>query len=75
MRPATFQTPTSLEGSSLREFAEDTRAPRTRGKMRIAPRPAEGIPPGMCKRCGFPGPHADADECIGALRDRLAERR
>lgn len=25
-----------------------------------------------CPRCGLPGPHSDALECIDALRDRMA---
>lgn len=30
------------------------------------------IPPAMCTRCGFTGPHASPRECIEALRDRVA---
>jgi hypothetical protein len=26
----------------------------------------------VCLRCGFPGPHASALDCIAALRDKLA---
>ena len=29
--------------------------------------------PALCARCGLPGPHSDALECIDALRDRLAD--
>jgi hypothetical protein len=37
-----------------------------------APRDSDAIPDRMCLRCGFPGPHVDAEDCIDALRDRLA---
>jgi len=33
---------------------------------------ADAIPSAMCRRCGFPGPHATAAACITALRDRIA---
>lgn len=36
------------------------------------PRDCDVIPEGMCERCGFPGPHVDAYDCIDALRDELA---
>jgi hypothetical protein len=32
-----------------------------------------GVPASTCRRCGFPGPHADALDCIDALRSRLAD--
>jgi hypothetical protein len=37
-----------------------------------APGPKDDIRPGTCLRCGFQGPHANAGECIAALRDRIA---
>ncbi len=36
------------------------------------PSTEDEIPLGMCRRCGFPGPHPDAGACIDALRDRIA---
>jgi hypothetical protein len=39
----------------------------------LAPAQArDGIPIGMCPRCGYPGPHRDWAGCVNALRDRLA---
>jgi hypothetical protein len=37
-----------------------------------APGVKDDIRPGTCLRCGFPGPHAGAGQCIAALRDRIA---
>jgi len=49
---------------------------RKRGRARrlklAAASATDGIPLGMCQRCGYQGPHATAGECIDALRDRLA---
>jgi len=38
------------------------------------PKPEDAIPPGMCKTCGMlgAGNHKTLEECIDALRDRLA---
>lgn len=41
--------------------------------MNAAPTVQDRIPRGMCRRCGFPGPHAGPDDCIDALRDQLAQ--
>jgi hypothetical protein len=38
-----------------------------------APQRGDGLKPGTCPRCGLRGPHANARECIDALRDKLAE--
>jgi hypothetical protein len=39
----------------------------------IPPAQAEdALAAGTCTRCGYPGPHETAGECINALRDRLA---
>ena len=35
--------------------------------------PNDGIPLSMCRVCGFPGPHHSPRDCIGALRDRIAD--
>ena len=35
-------------------------------------RDSDAIPERMCLRCGFPGPHVDSEDCIDALRARLA---
>jgi hypothetical protein len=35
--------------------------------------PGDGIPRGMCLRCGFQGPHPNALACISALRERIAQ--
>lgn len=54
---------------------DDRRAARTTPVPQ--PTDADRLDPGVCLRCGFLGPHFDAYDCIGALRDRLAmfERR
>jgi hypothetical protein len=33
----------------------------------------DDIQPNQCLRCGFTGPHEDADECIAVLRDAIAD--
>ncbi len=37
------------------------------------PQRGDGIRPNQCPRCGYRGPHKDAEDCINALRDRLAK--
>lgn len=34
---------------------------------------ALAVPPGLCLRCGRPGPHLEAEDCIRQLRDELAD--
>src|SRR5579872_3332323 len=38
-----------------------------------APGPEDALKPGTCANCGLLGVHTRAAQCIGALRDRLAE--
>jgi len=33
----------------------------------------DGIPDRMCLRCGFRGPHPHVADCIGRLRDKIAD--
>ena len=33
---------------------------------------ADAIPASMCRRCGFPGPHGQPQDCIAGLRDHVA---
>ena len=80
-------TRSSMIGCSaawLVETAPDLRSKETAARWRrahakparthsVAPaRAADGIPAGMCPRCGYPGPHANAVLCIDALRAELA---
>jgi len=36
------------------------------------PRHSDAVPFGTCRRCGFIEEHPTADDCIAALRDRIA---
>lgn len=38
-----------------------------------APLPGEGVPQGICRRCGLVGEHRDAAACIDALRSMVAD--
>jgi hypothetical protein len=68
------RAPLSLQmGSSLMAFRPegDTRARRSIPEPK--PTPADELDPRTCIRCGFPGPHFDAYDCIDALRDLVAK--
>ncbi len=36
------------------------------------PRQSDAVPFGTCRRCGFIAEHPTAEDCIAALRDRIA---
>ncbi len=40
---------------------------------RYRPDPTERVPGNMCLRCGMLGKHRDAEGCIAALRNVIAE--
>jgi hypothetical protein len=58
------------------ESEEDRRSQTRRTARPQKPQPGDGIPAGMCWRCGFkiaPSfPHRTALDCISVLRDALA---
>jgi hypothetical protein len=53
------------------EWMKMQRKPKAR-KLTPARR-GEGTPSNQCPRCGYSGPHFNADNCIAALRDRLSK--
>jgi hypothetical protein len=78
----------SLTGSSCTDLALEDAVPEPQKPYRKResanqrsyratdqPTSADGIPAGLCRRCGMKtgaGPHATAADCIDALRERLA---
>jgi hypothetical protein len=60
-----------MDAAPLREDSIPKDAKVSRRRLDVAT-PADGIPRAMCARCGLTGVHADARDCIDALRDLVA---
>jgi len=58
--------------ASRREYYREWRHRRELG-LPPPPKDPDGIPQTMCLHCGMRGEHETPADCIGALRDRIAD--
>lgn len=61
---------------NLDELFDDIPHPGVRHRQKAKlepPRRSDAVPRGTCLRCGLRGPHHDVNQCIAALRDKLAD--
>lgn len=73
---APYFEPTSMTGCSARMCADRAVATRLGGPARIdPPRHGDALSSKVCRRCGCAtdAAHVDANACIEALREALAE--
>jgi hypothetical protein len=71
-KPATYSEARSASGSSLMMFSPEGLRRAARTVKAPEPTAADRLDEKTCLRCGFPGRHVDAYDCIDGLRDRLA---